>query len=164
FLGEVGDAVELGCAAQPAGQVVGPTVIAAAQLGARAVRLVDDLGRLVAADVMKGAEHALVVAHDQDRLAGDFGCEKGSWRRDLGTPSRHLPTAAEDAAALGLVDLRVKIPRAGNGAGLFQRQRRIEGAKLFGKRGHATSLSPFWRIRRIVATSMPAACGLAGGR
>ena len=90
---EVGDAVELRGAAQPAGQVVGPAVIAAAQPRRLAARLRRHGGRPMAADVGKGAQHAGLVADDQDRLAGDFRGEERSRPRPRRPPGRRPATS-----------------------------------------------------------------------
>ena len=60
---EIGRAVELGSAAQPAGQVVGPTVIAAAEAGIDlAASQRSDSGSSMAANVKKRPKHAVEVA------------------------------------------------------------------------------------------------------
>jgi hypothetical protein len=76
LLAEFLNAVELGRAAELAGEVVRPAVVAAAKLGGGAARLVQDRGGAVSADVEEGPENTVLRPHDQDRLAGDVRGEE----------------------------------------------------------------------------------------
>ena len=53
FASKIGDAVEFGCAAESAGQIVGPAVISAAEFGGRAIGFAQDRGGPMATDVVK---------------------------------------------------------------------------------------------------------------
>src|SRR5436853_4533858 len=95
-------------------QIVRPAVVTAANLGELSFRQIDYLCRAMAAHVMEGPERSLVVAHDQDRLAGDLGGDEGARSNELSRACRQLPGAPEDAPALQGVKLRIVIPGTGN--------------------------------------------------
>ena len=113
---EVGDAVELRRAAQPAGEVVGPAVIAAAQPRRGPFRRRHQRRGTMPADVVEGPQDALGIADDKNRFAGDVGGEKRAGLGDGTAAADVLPGVAEDSPAFQFVEVRVEVPRRRDGA------------------------------------------------
>src|SRR5579884_2071896 len=82
---EIAHAVELRHAAKAAGQVVGPTVIGAAQPTSSAAWLGGDGRGTMATDVVKRPQNAFVVAHHENGVACDL---RGQERAGLGDLDR----------------------------------------------------------------------------
>ena len=59
-------------------------------------------GGVVAADVEEGAQHAVVPAHQDDRLAGDLGGDVLPGRGQLVGAGRQQPAAGEHRLPLAL--------------------------------------------------------------
>src|SRR5712692_432756 len=93
---------------------IGPAVVGAPQRGGPALLLGGHRRRVVAAYVEEGAQAPVPSPHDNERLARHLGGEELARLPRLVEPSHHLP-AAEDGLLLQLVDLRVHVPRGGNG-------------------------------------------------
>src|SRR5438309_2820061 len=72
---EILDALEVGNTFERSVEAVGPAMIRALQAGGGPAGLGHDCGGVMAADVEKSAQHAILTADNQDRLATDFGSD-----------------------------------------------------------------------------------------
>ena len=106
---ERGEAARLGDGRELAVLAVRPAVVGAAQDLRARPGPVQDLHGAVAADVRERAQHAVVAAHDRDRLAGDVGGRERAGRRDDALGADEDPRAREDLVELGLVDLALDV-------------------------------------------------------
>ncbi len=101
---------------QAAVEVVRPCVVRAlerlAEMAARGL-VVEQLRAAVGAHVVEGAQLAVAVAHDEDRLADDVADEVVARPGDLLASADAHPAAEEQALALLLVDLGGRVVRAG---------------------------------------------------
>jgi hypothetical protein len=74
---EVSDSLEFRDTAKSAGQVVGPTMIPAAQPAGPATRFCQYQSGAMTADIEEGPECPVLIADDKDWPPGDLGCEEG---------------------------------------------------------------------------------------
>src|SRR5208282_4193155 len=95
-------------------QPIRPAVIAAAKQLARTASL-RRWSRAMAAHVIKPAQFAIAAAHNQQRLAQQFGGEVISGIRHLVTMSYHLPASREDSFFLGREGSPLSVKMRGQG-------------------------------------------------
>src|SRR5262245_45955772 len=107
---EIGSLAEIGRTPQISGGVVNPTVIAAAQDIAMALVLLDDRGRAMAPDSVKGATGAAAIAEREQAISGDLRRDIIARRFQLRLAADPQPFAGEDAMPFLLVGLRRMIP------------------------------------------------------
>ncbi len=110
------DALNLGGADQRSIQTVGPSVISAAKEFARTAAFGRRPGA-VPAHVIKAAQFAVVIAHDQQRLADQLGRKVVAGVRHLVAMPHHLPAAGKDSLFLGRKRLRPGIEMRGQSPG-----------------------------------------------
>jgi len=110
---EIADAVKFDHTFERAVVTVGPSVIGAAEILGAALRLGDDGGGVMAADVIKGAEQVVVAARNDDGLAGEIGGEEITFARDLVQAAGDLPGVGEDGFLLETGDTGIEIPGRG---------------------------------------------------
>ena len=129
------DALELRKAAQLTPEIVGPPVVATAQLPGVALGLGHHARGAVTADVEEGADVARVVAQDEQRLPGDLGGDEVSRTLQLIAAGHQLPGVAEHPLPLERVDARVAVPGRGEGARAGQREAGVELCQELVERG-----------------------------
>jgi len=105
----------LGGAAQPAVERVAPAVVLAHQFARPAAVAGGQRPGAMAADVVQGAQHAVVAAHDNQRHAVDLRHRMIARRGDLRCMGQELPAAREYGRAivrmLGGIDIAVRRQR-----------------------------------------------------
>ena len=111
---------------QRAVEAVGPGVIAADEIADLAPAVGHELGAAVAADVVKGADLAIVVAQDQQLGVADAEGEDVAGLGHVRLPCHEDPVPAEDQVALGAQD---------GLAGIERRLERVPGAAAAQQRG-----------------------------
>ena len=113
-------------------------MIRASELTGGTVRLGDDRGRVVTADVEESAHHIVVSNHGHNGLAARKLTRHVVARRaQLVNAAGILPAAPEHRAELQLQDARVGVPRRGNGGCLRERGIRVvELEESFERRLH----------------------------
>ena len=97
-------------------------MIRAAKAGRAPVRLGDHGRGVMTADVEEAAQHAIVPANDDHRLASDLTGDELAGLTHLIDAARHMPRPAEDRAAFQIHDARVDVPARGNGRSLRERR------------------------------------------
>ena len=75
----------------------------------------------MAADVIEGAELAVVAADDDERFLVYINGEELAGFLDLVQMADDLPVGGEDGVALELGDASVEIPGSGDGEGFLER-------------------------------------------
>src|SRR5271165_4709812 len=100
---------------QRAIEAVVPSMIRTMQKRSLAARLGYDGGGVVAANIVKGAQNAVVAADDDDRLSGYGSANELSRRFHLIGARDQLPGPAEHAQALEFRDSWIDVPGGGNG-------------------------------------------------
>src|SRR5262245_40555256 len=123
---EVLHTIEFRQSAEPAGEVVRPPVVVAAELRGRPALLGADAGRPVPADVDERPQRVVFSAHSDYRFAADVGGEELPGARHQFPPADRLPRAGEHGFALGLVHLGRGVPRVRDRTRPFERQFRVE--------------------------------------
>jgi hypothetical protein len=118
---EVTHAFELHHSFERAVVPVRPAVIGAAELFRAALRFRHDRRGMVPAHVVKPAQSAIFPACHDDGFTRESGREKISFLSHLVCAANHLPRPAKHTLLLELFDLRVEIPRRGNGPSVVQR-------------------------------------------
>ena len=118
---EIANTVELEHAFEGAVDAVGPAVIGTAKLRGAAVGFRDDGGRVMAADVVEGAELRVLAADDDDGLSGDVGGEEGAVFMNLIEAASNLPAFCEHRRELQFVYAHIAIPGRGNCRGFLER-------------------------------------------
>src|SRR5262249_7389399 len=121
---------------------VGPAVIRAAEVSCAPIGFRDDGGGVVPADVVKGAELAIIAAHNDQGLLVDVDGEELAGVLDLVEMANDLPVGGEDGVAFELRDAFVEIPGGRNGPGLFERVAGVIEVEDIAKRalGHSRRL------------------------
>ena len=117
---EIADALEFDHALEGAIVAVGPAVVGAAKLFRATFFLWNDGGGVMPADVVEGAEFAVIAADDEERFAVDVDGEELARIFDLIEAADDLPVGGEDGVAFELGDARVEIPGRGDGGGVFE--------------------------------------------
>ena len=74
-----------------------------------------DRGGMVAADIVEGAQGAVIAANHNDGFTGDEGRNELPWRLQLIGARDQLPGFAEYAQALQVRDAWIDVPSCGNG-------------------------------------------------
>lgn len=118
---EIADALELDHALQDAIVAVGPAMIGAAELFGTTVGFENDGGGVMAADVVKGAEFAIIAPDYDERFFVDVNGEELAGILDVIEVADDLPVGSEDGVTLELRDAGIEIPGSGNGPGVFER-------------------------------------------
>ena len=126
FFGEIFNAAEFRRAQQAAGQVVGPAVVAAAEVAAVTLSFAGDPGSAMPAEIKKCPQRAGLIAHDQDRLHGQLGRKEHPRLGNLIGAADCDPAAAEYVTPLRRIHERVGVPRAWNRSRSLEGQRRVE--------------------------------------
>jgi hypothetical protein len=124
---EVPRAAHVGRAEQAAVEPIPPAVVAADELRRAAPVTSGQRPGAMAADVVQGAQFAVVAAHDEQRHAGNLGQRVVARLGDLPGVRHELPAAREDGGALGVGERRLRV------AGRGQRER--GGSRLRRERG-----------------------------
>ncbi len=109
---EIAHALELHHAFQRTIVSISPPVIRTPELFRAAFRLRDHGRRMVPANVVKGAQHAITATRDNDRLSREVGREKTSFVSHLIGAPRHLPGFRKHTLLLEFVDARIEVPHA----------------------------------------------------
>ena len=102
-------------------------LVAATEPRGRSLRLGHHARGAVATDVEEAPECPLLVADEEDRLAGDGGGDERARPGELVGPSHQVPALAEDRPPLPLGQLRAPVPATGDRPRSFERERGIEG-------------------------------------
>lgn len=118
---EIFDSFEFGHAFEAAVEAVVPAVIRTVEQRRLSAGLRHYRGGVVAADVIKGAQNAVVTAHYDYGFAGYLSGDEPSRRLYLLGARHWLPSFAEDLQALEFGDARVNVPGRRNGRGLRKR-------------------------------------------
>src|SRR5439155_6328597 len=116
---EIADALELHHAFERAIVAVGPSVIRATKLLCGALCFGDHSCGMMPADIVKGAQLAVIAARDDDRLSGEVRGEEAAFVLHLIGAADDLPCFREHAALLEFVDAGVEVPRGRNGPGVM---------------------------------------------
>src|SRR5262245_57276299 len=109
FFREIAHAIEFRQSAKPALKVISPTVIAKSQLIELAAQFWHNNSGTMATNVMEGAQHAGLVAQNDQRFASDFDRNERARFGKLIGPCHRLP-AGEDSSAFHLVKIAIEIP------------------------------------------------------
>lgn len=117
---EIADAFEFHHALEGAIVAVGPAVIRAAELFRAPFFLGDDGSSVMAADVVEGAELAVITADGEERIFVDVDGEELAGIFHLIEAADDLPVGGEDRVTFELGDARVEIPECGDGGGLLE--------------------------------------------
>jgi hypothetical protein len=118
---KIADALKFNHAFQSAVVAIGPAVIRTTKIFRATVRFRDHGRGMVAADIVKGAEFAVVAAHDDQRLFVHVDGEELAGCLDLVEVADNLPVGDKDGVTLELRDAFVEIPGRRNGPGFFER-------------------------------------------
>src|SRR5437867_192601 len=108
---EIADALELHHAFERAIVAVRPAVVRATKLLCGALRFGDHSGGMMPADIVKGAQLAVIAARDDDRLSGEVRGEEAAFVLHLIGAAHHLPGYRKHAALLESVDAGIEVPR-----------------------------------------------------
>ena len=114
-------AVEFRHALQGPIQTVVPAMIGTMQNGRLPARLSHHRRGMMAAYVVKAAQHSVIAADHHNWLPGDAGSHKLARFFHLLHASYHLPGLAENGLGLELRDSGVHVPGRGNGGSIRQR-------------------------------------------
>jgi len=117
---EIADAFKLDHTFESAIDSVGPAVVGAAELFRAALRLGDDGGGVMAADIVESAELVVIAARDDNGFAGNVRSEEISFFADLVDAADGLPGFCEDALLFEFVDARIEVPRRRNGPSVVE--------------------------------------------
>ena len=110
---------------QRTGELVGPAMIAADQLGGRAALVIDDAGAAMAAHIVEGPDHPVGAAHDDDRVAAEADHRVIAGFRHIRLDPDMDPVAGPDGVEIGLEHLVAQIERCFQAvAGLSAREQR----------------------------------------
>src|ERR1700690_4333592 len=123
--------LEIGNALERSVETVGPAVVRALQTRSGATRLGHDCCGMMAADVEKSPQLAVLPANHEHRFTGDLRSDVLTGPRYLLRAAHHLPGAAECGLAFQIGDSLVRVPRAGDGRGLAEGLAGIEGGDDF---------------------------------
>ena len=96
---------------QLAGRVIDPGMIAADEIADRRLFLVDEARAAMAADIVKGADLAIVVAQNGDRIGADIDDHHVARLRHVRLDADEQPMAAENDLHIGLEDRRIRVER-----------------------------------------------------
>ena len=122
---EIFDALKFGRAFERTIEAVIPSVVGAVKDGGLAAGIGDDGSGVMAADVVEGAQDAVMAADGDDGLTCDSGGEELAGMGELIDAADGEPVAREDGMALEFGDARVGIPGRGDGGGLGERGLRV---------------------------------------
>src|SRR5438876_7491695 len=75
---------------------------------------------MMPADIVKGAQLAVIAARDDDRLSGEVRGEEAAFVLHLIGAAHYLPGFRKHAVLLEFVDARIEIPRGRNRPGVIQ--------------------------------------------
>jgi hypothetical protein len=100
-------------------------MIRATKLFGTAMRFRNDGGGVMTANVVEGAEFAVIAADDDERLFVDIDGKELTGLLDLIEAADDLPVGGKDGVAFELRDAGVEIPGSGDGRGVFERIRGI---------------------------------------
>jgi hypothetical protein len=95
-------------------------VIGAAEIFGAAAGFGDDRGGVMAADVIEGAEFAVIAADDHEGFFVDVDGEELAGLLNLIEAADDLPVGGEDTVALELFDALVEIPGRRDGMRFFE--------------------------------------------
>ena len=112
---------ELGHALEGAVQSVVPTVVRAVKNAGLSARLRYYGSRVVAANIVKAPQDAIVTTNHDDRFSRDAGSNKLAGLLNLLDATDHLPRLAEHSSGFKLSDPRIHVPRCWDGVGVSQR-------------------------------------------
>ena len=118
---KIANSVEIGRSLQRSVGTVSPAVIWAAEICGVACRFCDHGCGVMPADVIKGAQHAVCAAHNDERFIIEICGKKFARFRNLICAADRLPPAVKDCASLQFRDTRIGIPRCGNSMGVRKR-------------------------------------------
>src|SRR5581483_9242907 len=128
-LGELAGRIARGerCRLQRAGAVVAPAVVRTDETLDVAAAFGAHHGATMRAAIDQYRYRAIIVTHDDDRLASDARSEVVAGGRNLALVAEHQPRAAEDALELELEDRRIGIEGAMHAVGLHQHRELLVG-------------------------------------
>src|SRR5438132_7734895 len=98
---------------QLAGEIIGPLMIGAGEIGALAALLLADLEAAVAAGVEEGPQRASAVAQHDDRAAADGHGKELAGSLDLAFEAGEQPPAVEDDVEVDVVEGGVAVETSG---------------------------------------------------
>src|SRR5579859_820572 len=96
-------------------------MVGATEILGAALRLGDNGGGVMTADVVKGAEYVVVAARDNNGFTSEIRGEEIAFVGDLIEAAGDLPSVGENGFLFETSDAGIEIPGRRNGPGLFER-------------------------------------------